>query len=303
MSPVSSIRRVGISLIELLVTLAIVGVLIGLTFSGVQKVRSRAASVQCQNQLRQIGLGMANYHAAQGQLPPGVTLQQEPGPVPLTGWQARLLPHIEQGAVWAQAVEASKLKPADFTASPPHPFTTVISTYGCPADGRVRQQVLARGQLWVALGSYIGVAGTRHRREANGCLYADSRVKLTDITDGTSNMLLVGERPPSPDMWLGWWYAGAGVDWLGTGDTVLGARERATPTGYLDMPDCGPGFASYQAGRLDNMCDAMHYWSLHTGGTNFLLADGGVRFISYSGADILPALATRAGGEVVAVPE
>jgi prepilin-type processing-associated H-X9-DG protein len=103
-------------------------------------------------------------------------------------------------------------------------------------------------------------------------------------------------------MWTGWWYAGVGVDWNGTADTVLGARERSTPP-RPDFPDCGTGFARYQNGRLENFCDLMHFWSLHSGGANFLLADGSVRLIGYGAADILPALATRAGGESVVAAE
>lgn len=300
MSCMPSERRLGFSLIETLVVIAITSVLIGLTLAGVQKVRSRATAVQCQNNLRQIGLGAANYHAAHGHLPRGVTLQPEPGTFTLMSWEVRLLPYIEQDAVWRQATEAAKAQPYPYTQSP-HPFATVIPTYTCPSDARTRQPVLARNRLTVALGSYLGVAGTRHSRK-DGVLFADSNVRLTDITDGTSNTLFVGERPPSPDMWIGWWYAGFGVDGRGTADTVLGARERATPLGYLDMPDCGPGSARFQQGKLDDTCAIMHFWSLHPGGAHFLFADGSVRFLSYSAADILPALATRAGGEAAVVP-
>ncbi len=297
----SSARRFGFSLIETLVVVAIIGVLVGLTLAGVQKVRSRATAVQCQNNLRQIGLGAANFHATHGHLPRGVTLQPEPGAFPWMGWGVLILPYIEQDSVRQQSLEAIKAQPSNFTASPPHPFTNVIAVYGCPADSRTRQLALARGRLPVALGSYLGVAGTRHSRK-DGVLFADSAVKFTDITDGTSNTLLVGERPPSPDMWTGWWYGGVGVDWAGTADTVLGARERATPPGYPDMPDCGTGAAHFQQGKLDDKCAIMHFWSLHPGGAHFLFADGSVRLLSYSVADILPALATRAGGEAAVVP-
>ena len=297
----SSDRRRGFTLVETLVVVAIIGVLISLTLAGVQKVRARSATVQCQNNLRQVGLGLSNYHAAHGHLPAGVTLSPEPGTFTLMGWQPRLLPYIEQDAVWRQTTEAAKVQPYPFSREP-HPFATVIPTYGCPADSRTKQPALARNRLTVALGSYLGVVGTRHTRK-DGVLFADSGVRFTDVTDGTSNTLLVGERPPSPDTWIGWWYAGYGVDSMGTADTVLGARERATPTGYPDMPDCGTGFASYRPGRLDDTCDVMHFWSLHPGGAHFAFTDGSVRFLRYSAAEILPALATRAGGEAVSVPE
>lgn len=296
----SQVRR-AFTLIETLVVIAIIGVLLALIMAGVQRVRASAARTQCQNHLRQIGVGFQNYHAAQGHLPPGVTLKNEPSTFEFMTWGVRLLPYIEQDSVHRQAVEAIRSEPSDFTKSPPHPFTNVIAVYGCPLDSRVGQTVLARQRLPVALGSHLGVAGTRHARR-DGSLFADSRVRFTDMSDGTSNTLLVGERPPSPDMWLGWWYAGVGIDFNGTADSVLGARERATPNS-LDFPDCGPGFTQFQPGRLDNMCDAMHFWSLHSGGANFAFADGSVRFLRYDAASILPALATRAGGETVALPD
>jgi len=89
------------------------------------------------------------------------------------------------------------------------------------------------------------------------------------------------------------------VDGAGTADTVLGAHERATPLGNTDLPDCGSGSAMFQPGKLDNICSVMHFWSLHPGGAHFLFADGSVRFLTYAAADTLPALATRAGGEVL----
>ena len=142
----ANICRRGFSLLELLVVIAIIGILMGLTMAGVQRVRASAARTQCQNHLRQIGLGLSNYHSAHGQLPPGVILQDEPGTFPWMSWEVHILPHIEQDAVWRQSLEAIKTK-TTFTLSPPHPFTTVITIYGCPADGRVQQIALSRGHF------------------------------------------------------------------------------------------------------------------------------------------------------------
>src|SRR5581483_6131097 len=132
----------GFTLLETLVVIAIISVLLGLTLAGVQRVRASAAKARCQNHLRQIGLGLSNYHAAHGQLPKGVTDTPEPGTFAWMSWGTRLLPYIEQDAVWRQATEAA-MQPGSFTVSPPHPFTTVIPIYGCPADARVSQTVLA----------------------------------------------------------------------------------------------------------------------------------------------------------------
>jgi prepilin-type N-terminal cleavage/methylation domain-containing protein/prepilin-type processing-associated H-X9-DG protein len=289
--------RRGLSLLELLVVIAIVGVLFGLTMAAVQKVRAAAARASCQNNLRQLGLGLANYHAAQGRLPPGISFDADD---PNRGWLAYILPHVEQGTVWHQSNEAYQLT-RDWTASPPHPFTTVIQAYICPADARLRQPNKARDRLFVANTSYLGVAGIRHAR-IDGTLYKNSQTRFADITDGTSSTLLIGERPPGGDFWTGWWYAGAGTDFAGTADLVLGVRESTAGMADPRLAGC-PGPSFYRPGSLSDRCAIFHFWSLHPGGANFAFADGSVRFLAYSADSILPALATRAGGEAVSLPD
>src|SRR5262249_25673187 len=112
---------------------------------------------------------------------------------------------------------------------------------------------------------------------------------------GTSNTLMIGERPPSNDLYYGWWFAGAGYDGSGTGDVVLGARE----TGYAADLGCSSAYTEFKAGKLNNDCDQAHFWSLHPGGANFALGDASVRFVTYSANPSLPALVTRSGGETV----
>ncbi len=292
--------RNGFTLIELLVVIAIIAILIGLLLPAVQKVREAAARTQCQNNLKQIGLALHNYHGDQGRLPPGVTPGPTGEPYPYLGWLGRLLPYVEQGSLWSQAQAAYAEQPYNPFAPPHLGIMTPVRSYGCPADDRVDQPHNTHQGYRVAVASYLGVLGIDYRNPT-GVLYWGSKVRLTDITDGTSGTLMVGERPPSPDFWYGWWYAGAGQV-AGSGDTVLGARElRNTADQYTSGCPVGP--YHFAPGRLDNQCDALHFWSLHPGGANFLFADGSVRFLSYAADPILPALATRAGGEVVTLPD
>src|SRR5262249_22200164 len=140
--------------------------------------------------------------------------------------------------------------------------------------------------------------------DGDGVLYNLSSVRLLDIADGTAHTLMVGERPPSKDLWYGWWFSGWGYDGSGTGDVVLGSTE----TGYCSSVWTYAGNTPYQCptsriglqpGSVFDDCDQMHFWSLHPGGANFALADGSVRFVSYTANSVLPALRTRSGGEIM----
>lgn len=148
-----------------------------------------------------------------------------------------------------------------------------------------------------AMTSYLGVAGTRVSWR-DGVLYSDSRTRFADIIDGPSSTLMVGERPPSARMDLGRWYGGWGQPQDGFATNTLGVAEFT----YGRIHGCPMGPYGFRAGQITDQCDAFHFWSLHAGGANFLFADGSVRFLSYSAAAILPALATRAGGEVAEIP-
>ncbi|MBY0230215.1 MAG: DUF1559 domain-containing protein [Gemmataceae bacterium] len=289
--------RRAFTLLELLVVVAIVAILIGLLLPAVQKVRAGAARLSCANNLKQAGLALHLHHDALESLPPGVTGRSQP--LPYLGWQARLLPYLERDDLWRVTLE-SYTRDRNVFGDPPHPnLAAVVRFFTCPMDGRLSVPRQARS-FPVACTSYLGVAGT-DKKQLDGILFLDSSTRFTDVMDGLSNTLLVGERPPSPDFQQGWWYAGAGVDGrTGTGDMLLGVREPITSTSFY--PECPRGPYAFVPGRLADRCDVFHFWSLHPGGGNWLLADGSVRFLAYGANDILPALATRAGGEAAEAP-
>jgi prepilin-type N-terminal cleavage/methylation domain-containing protein/prepilin-type processing-associated H-X9-DG protein len=290
-------NRPAMTLVELLVVIAIIAILIGLLLPAVQKVREAANRIKCQNNLKQLGLAIHHYHDINRRLPIGCSYTGPADPHPHMSWMTRILPFVEQDALWAQAQRAFA---ADkFFMSPPHypVIAQVIEVYSCPSDGRVRSPTVVAG-FPIGLTSYQGVAGT-NRTSSNGTLFLNSRVGIADIVDGTSSTLVVGERPPNPDQRLGWWYGGWGQAQDGSADSFLGVREMNVHPRYSACPE-GP--YEFGPGRFSDPCDAFHFWSPHSGGANFLIADGSVRFIRYSANPIMPALASRAGGEAESVP-
>jgi prepilin-type N-terminal cleavage/methylation domain-containing protein/prepilin-type processing-associated H-X9-DG protein len=335
-----SFRRSGFTLIELLVVIAIIGVLISLLLPAVQKVRDAANRTKCANNMKQIGLTLHMYQDNYGVFPPGVVDPQErptgmpphQGYHPWWSWMAVTMAYYEQDNLYKEADDWAH-KPGFYywpwgnpgNNPPPNPaLATVVQLWICPADPRVSIATDANGggswTLHVAFTEYLGVAGLSGDSingnyddvtTRNGILYMKSRVRIGEISDGLSNTLMVGERPPSNDLWYGWWFAGAGwednLGQQGVGDVVLGARENRY-WNFLKQrfksPDCQSPvpLVGIWPGNLADDCDYSHFWSLHSGGANFLVADGSVRFLLNSANDILLDLCTRNGGEPTELP-
>jgi prepilin-type N-terminal cleavage/methylation domain-containing protein/prepilin-type processing-associated H-X9-DG protein len=249
-------RRHGFTLIELLVVIAIVAVLIGLLLPAVQKVREAANRAKCINNLKQIGIGPHAFHEVNGAFPAG------------THWSTDILPYVEQEQHGPE-----------------------VKLYRCPSDGR--QFVTAFGTLQVGLTSYLGVTGPDNQ---NGMFPYDfphflPGTRLTDVTDGASNTLMVGERPPSPDLRTGVYQFG---DYI---DNILATSNRGHRSFSARCQQALPGV--FSPGDITDECSAQHFWGLHPGGANWLLADGSVHFLPYTASALTIPLATRSGGEPV----
>jgi prepilin-type processing-associated H-X9-DG protein/prepilin-type N-terminal cleavage/methylation domain-containing protein len=298
-------QRAAYTLIELLVVAAILAVLIALLLPAVQKVREAANRIQCANNLKQIGIALHSYHDAYQSFPQAYdarALFVNPSQTPVTGartgsivtmsWATLILPFAEQNNLEAAGYDAYHQR---------H-----LPIYVCPSDPRAAGMYAGnQGFGKQALTDYLAVTGTKtfvgtplltaSRPKCDGVIYESSHTRIADITDGTSNTVLVGERPPSPDLFWGWWTWSAFDASLGVRDTFAVYDN----SGAQPPVPCARLFPEKYRASTDNYCDTHHFWSRHPGGGNWLFADGAVRFLPYQASSILPALATRSGGEVV----
>ena len=290
--------RAAFTVIEVLVVISLIGILTSLLMCGVQQVRAAAARAGCQNNLHQIGLALHSYHDLHKGLPPRRAVGVPESTLTLN-WMGFILPQIEQEALWSATVQAFRADRFAFHDPPHVGYHTVVKMYVCPADSRLSSPLTDGLGVTAAYGSYVGIAGARTR---DGVLGSFPGLRFTDVTDGTSHTVMVGERPPPQSLLAGRWYsASQDANW-GMNRGPDGTMLVLSPALVADPPCVGPVY-SYGYGRLDNSCDRYHLWSLHPGGANFAFADGSVHFLSYSVDAILPALATRAGGENVSLPD
>jgi prepilin-type N-terminal cleavage/methylation domain-containing protein/prepilin-type processing-associated H-X9-DG protein len=294
-------------------------------------------------------LGNTWYTSYQREAPPGGLTpgSSYPAEGPFWSWEARIAPYIEQDNAFKtfdmRGVSAAWPWWQYLPGVPKTGDNTVnaikVKIFICPADGRLDQvnkdpgngTAPAGGINAASLSGYLGVSGRDQFKEAipvtagpvnpsstaklpgqDGMLYVNSGVKMTGISDGTSNTLLVGERPASNTQLYGWLWAGSGDSpYFGASDVVLGVRERvACQSGPTCLPTCSPDF--FRPGTVNDPNDQhrFHFWSLHSGGGNFLYADGSCKFITYAAGtanvtvinninvSLLEALASRNGGEV-----
>ena len=298
-------RRNGFTLIELLVVIAIIAVLIALLLPAVQQAREAARRTQCKNHVKQMGLALHNYHDTHLIFPAGNIIGA-------WSFKTMLLPYMDQANLYNRINFSNNIAgSADRCAAGEYdcrtevnrlralgggdPNAAVIPAHYCPSDPRGGSAYIYQGDHRV--GNYLGVGGDEvpmlgqgrcvgpggtFPGKRRGMLSYNSNVRMRDATDGTSSTLFVGERGVSESRDYGWDIC-AGVE----GDGWLSA---------------GGGFGPGDPVNNPAFVHDTHFWSHHSGGAHFVMADGAVRFVSYSlDFKVFKGLATKSANEIVSL--
>ncbi len=304
-------KKRGFTLIELLVVIAIIAVLIALLLPAVQQAREAARRTQCKSQLKQIGLALANYHDTHNKFPPGAIYGMLPSGCPLcagTNWRAFILPYIDQAPVY------NKLNfiGGSFSAFAPYPFSNgnqvlqrlLIPVYKCPTStwDPFSNPPNCTNDVGGQMVDYVGIAGAYPDPASrasvcspqashgffcnNGTLSSAQAFNIRDMTDGSSNVMMVAEQSGAVTVggvktdvrsnYTGGWpgsslpdavpalTAGSNMFYNGLTTVKYAINTQTVVAPFSDVP--------YGGNTILN--------SFHVGGIHALLGDGSVRFLS-----------------------
>ena len=329
--------RRAFTLVELLVVLAIIGVLVALLLPAIQSAREAARRSKCGNNLRQFGHALHNYESSHKHFPPGM-ITNATGDAVFATAHAILLPYFEEAALnslWDQS------KP--FSQQPPAVLATTVSIFSCPSNDEDNPLVLPQVAVF-GLPTIYGdtdyvlckgstdtwcLNGRQIPGQRRGCFYPNLPTRVSEITDGTSKTFAVGEgvggphwplchgagcqtalslptgTPLATNAWPIGAVGSAGFAAIGVytagiwASTVEPLNKRPVTDSWVDLT----AFDDFRSSAEGGPHSAANFRSDHPGGGQFVLADGSVHFV----ADTIDmptcrGLSTIAGGEGVTVP-
>ncbi len=303
--------RRGFTLIELLVVIAIIAILIALLLPAVQQAREAARRSSCKNNLKQVALALHNYHDTHSVFPYGFWSLENEGIYKRNrdSWFQQVLPFVEQTALYNSYITENPEYAHQFTGR-----DKKVPAFFCPSnpESGLTSSLGFRGTYGGNAGSTTASASST---AGNGIFFRNSKISLRDVTDGSSNTIMVGEGVVRAVMggtgnaYTPW--SEAGTYWGGStqaGTMIVTAEPPNSP-----IADCGRGCGNYTevnfpckstdtATPAGFSCTtrATYVRSYHVGGGHVALADGAVRFISSNiNLATVRALGTRSGGEVI----
>jgi len=299
----------GFTLIELLVVIAIIAILIALLLPAVQQAREAARRTQCKNNLKQIGLAMHNYHDVHNTFPPGYITNKpcntaavwsgcNDGEVGLYAWGAFILPYIEQNALYTQlnvgnvslqqnlanpvtALSLQQGMPGFQCPSDPGPalndFVSATNNYNFSVTDGTNAIRIARSNYMMMANAWDSTTPPVYPIQygpAYGVGFANSKINFRDITDGTSNTILVGERA----------YVYKSRNKVGAGNVIGFSGSNNTQGSSWGRKGNGMAVLGLTYNGINAVVGGEHdvrgYSSNHVGGAQFLFCDGSVHFLS-----------------------